>query len=656
MTSRHTPRLRTIAIPVMFALTTVVAAAAHAHAADIDPMGVGDLMPSPSTKTPAGQGTLFETYSSQSLWMLDSDYGMFDSLDPILESFADICMILVSTIGMACVVSVQWVFQLTSLPELESALTDSLGGAAAVLSATVLPAALVVGMLVAFGNAKNGGGDGAGVSQIMWVMVSAVVSISLLSTPQVWVSGVDTVRTVGAGVTMEAASAGVSGTSADFPFKMDHEPKFTDNGRDNMLRRAADSIWRSQVATPWCIAEFGSFEVCEKFAKGLLDQGTDKDKRKEWLQENVTSEAVGGDSVSWRAGHQPLMRLTVTALALLSVIIFAFLLLRLAYASLRSLIGALMLLFSGVLFASLWVIPGRPRRWGNAWFDQLLARCLESVIATLVLGAVLSVQIATTQMFDVYGWLPTTGLSIATAAVAMQFRAVIAQIFGISSSSSAGAIGGILAYRALSRATGRARSGGIPRAVITRPPGGDNGGNGGDDSSTPPGGGLMRTMRPPVPPPGPVTLSVVRPGPPQNPTTGPPVVPPPRPGGPALPTSSPNRPVLALRSNPQTPPVPPGSPVLRPETGGDPAYGFRRIPPPAAPGRNTVIKGEVLRRSTEPPTYRQPALDGTYPPSRPRPSHPVRPAAARRPAPPVTRRTPAEPLPVDYCRRPEPGA
>ncbi|MGC5401904.1 hypothetical protein ACPXCP_39960 [Streptomyces sp. DT20] len=643
MIRRQLP-LRTLAIPVMLALTTVVAAAAHAHAADIDPVGIGDLMPSPSKKAPAGQGTLFETYSNQSLWMLDSDYGVFDAIDPILEAFADICMILVSTIGMALVVCVQWVFQLTSLPEIESAITDSLEGSAGVLSATILPSAMVIGMLVAFAQTGNGG-NGAGISQIVWVMVSGVVSISLLSTPQVWVSGVDTVRTLGASVTMEAASAGVGG-STDFPFKMDHEPKFTGNGRDNMLRISADSIWRSQVATPWCIAEFGSLEVCEKFGKGLLDQGGDKDKRKEWLQKNVTAEAVGNDSTSWRQGHNPLMRLAVTAVALLSSVILAFLLLRLAFASLSSLIGALLLLLCGAFFAALWVIPGRPRKWGNGWFDQLLSRCLDSVISTLVLGAILAVQTACAEMFTVYGWLPTTGLNIAAAAVAMKFRGVVGQIFGVSAgSSSASALGGVLAYRALSRATGRARVGGGdgPRAVTTAARrGGTNGGGGGGGTTGggPPeleGGPMRAALRPPPPPPAAIAMSVVRPALPPAPSTSA-AVPLPRTGVPARSASAaPARPTQA-----------------------EPAYAFRHIPPPTPPS-DTVIRGEVLRRA-EAPAYRQPALDGTYPPPQPRRPAPTTaarrpaPTAARRPAPTGQPRQAPLPVPASPPRPPAPGA
>jgi hypothetical protein len=139
-----------------------------------------------------------------------------------------------------------------------------------------------------------------------------------------------------------------------------------------MLRKSSDAMWRGYVATPWCLAEFGSFEVCKKYGPELLKQGPSKDDRKKWLQDNVTDESVGGDSVKWRQGHSPVQRIMVVLPALIVIVIFAVLVLSLAFASIASLLGALMLLVAGVFFACLWVIPGRPREWGVRWFDQLV--------------------------------------------------------------------------------------------------------------------------------------------------------------------------------------------------------------------------------------------------------------------------------------------
>ncbi|MGW2227456.1 hypothetical protein [Streptomyces formicae] len=631
------PRMRTVLIPVMFAFTTLMVFAGHAQAADIDPVGIGDLMPSPDSKVPKGQGTMYETYSNPNLWVLDSDFGKWDILDPMAESIADVCMALIGVIATACIVIVSWIFQLTSIPPLQDAITKSIGGAAKGMTATLLPTALAVGGLVAFAQKRQGGGEG-GLGQIAWVMISGVVSISLLTSPGTWVSGVDTARTVGANVTMDAASAGIGDGGGDFPFKMDHKPKFSGNGRDDMLRKSQDAVWRSYVATPWCVANFGSFEACENHGNDLLKKGTNKDKRKEWLQDNVTTEAVGGDSVKWRQGHTPVGRIMVTLPALISVILFAALVLMLAFTSLASLLGALMLLLTGVFFACLWVIPGRPRQWGLAWFDQLLARTLESIIATLVLGAVLSVQAACTTMFNEYGWLPTSGLSIAAAIVAMKFRAVVAQIVGVSGTTSGGNMAGFLAARALSGKGGKTKKKGSdhdyqPVTTTNRPRPSAGGSNNPGGGALPPGGNgpagiagaILNRPRPPaprpLPPPGNSPGLPANPGPALPAGLGKPDT------GPVItldrdqPTPSGKGAGAPLPTNRPRPPLPAGtgadtavgsaaggrapSAVLRPETGTAPTPGgFRQAVPPSAStssGGPKVIQATVIRSTPNGP-------------------------------------------------------
>ncbi|MFF6852747.1 hypothetical protein [Streptomyces antimycoticus] len=630
----------------MFAITTLMVAAGHAHAADIDPVGVGDLMPSPASKVGKDEGTLYETYQNPNLWQLDSDFGKWDILDPMAESIADICMALIAVLGTACVVVVTWIFQLVSIPALQNAITKSIGGAASGLISTLLPSALAVGALVAFAQHKKGGGGG-GLSQLTWVFVSGVVSVSLLTSPGTWVGGVESARQIGANVAMDATSKGLGDGTGDFPFKLDHKPKFTGETRDDMLRKASNAVWTSYVATPWCVANFGSFEVCEKYGKDLLNRGTSKGNRKEWLQDNVNDEAVGSDSVKWRQGHSPVGRIMVTLPCLVAIIVFAALVLMLAFTSLASLIGALMLLVAGVIFACMWVIPGRPRTWGLGWFDQLLGRTLESTIAMMTLGSVLTVNTACTTLFDQYGYLPATGISIAGAVVGFKFRAIVAQIFGVSGTSTVGGqMMGLLAARSLSKLgrRGDRRRGGsdhTPQPVRTR--GGRGGGRGGAGSG---GGGRGGGGLPAIPG-GPGSaddfeMTITRP--PMRPPAPAPLPGPDRPGGadrPGLPAGTtptrPSAPTVTLdrddRNSPTgkaraTVPPPPTRPTLpegetsarpdavrltrtssseRPDTMTH--YQFRQAPPLAPPrpdGNPRVIQGTVVRSSTTPPPKRVP--------------------------------------------------
>ncbi|MFI9005527.1 hypothetical protein [Streptomyces sp. NPDC053541] len=700
MLHRRWPRLRNLAVPLLFAYVTLVLAAGQAHAEDIRPVGVGDLMPSPDLKVPDGQGTLYETYGDEGLWILDEQFGVGDAFEASFHMIADIFMALTAAITKGCIVIVQWIFQLTSIPALENAVTKSIGGAAQGLTATLLPAALAVGGIVAFAQHKKGGG---GLSQIAWVLISGVFSISLLTSPQTWVDGVDSARQVGASVTMQATSAGLGDGEATFPFETKHEPRFTGNGRDDMLRKSADSVWRSYTATPWCVAEFGSLEVCEKYGADLLEQGTDRDAREEWLKSHVSDATVGEESVSFRQGHEPGTRVVITILAFINVVLFAILIITLAFTSLASLLGALMLLLTGVIFACLWVIPGRPRQWGLAWFDQILARTLESLIATMVLGAVLSIQAATSQIFAEYGWLPTSGLSIAAATVGLKFRDVLAQIFGVRGASSGGMMAGVLVSRMLNRNSGGGNGGArkIPPhnrfrnlPPLPRPTPGAGGGGGGTrpwdpdiipalplgtgaGSSASPAVTLTRVRpRPPAPRPIPapagaaagaaggngalpagtpaakpaataIPTAAPRPAaiPAQAAAALPAGTPPPAPVQPPRPALSPaggGNGAAAGTNTPGTatgtPPQTPASPVMRPEAGGTPTYAFRQAPPPtaAAASDSRIIQGTVIRRVDTPVG---PNSGGR--PSQRTPQPPPRAAAPpdRRPTAPSTRST-----------------
>ncbi|MFF2548373.1 hypothetical protein ACFVUY_38250 [Kitasatospora sp. NPDC058063] len=684
------PRLRNLLIPFMFFLCL---GTMPAHAANISPVGIGDLMPSPSTNIPSGGTTMFETYNNMLLWELDSDLGVSDVLDGTLGAFADVCMMLIVVIGRAVVVVVQWLFALTSIPELEHAITRSIGGAATGLTETLLPAALAIGAVVAFADHKRSGGNG-GLSQLAWVAVSGVVSISLLTSPGAWVSGVDTARTVGAGITMQATSAGLGDGTQSFPWQMDHAPQFTGNPRDDALRKSSDSVWRAYVAGPWCLAEFGSLEACRKFGPGLMAQGDDPEKRKEWLQDNVTQDAVGKASVKWRQGHRPAARLAVLFFCLVSLLIFAVLVLMLCFASLASLLGALMLLLTGVIFACLWVIPGKPRQWGMAWFDQLLGRTLESTVATLVLGAVLSMQTATTQMFGTYGWLPSAGISIAVGVVGIKFRRTIATIFGVSGSSSSG-VGGLMMMQALTKAGGRLLkrrpSKGTPKKG--KGPGGDKGGSGGpgDGSGSGSAGGTgtgtgrsggggqpptPTRPRPIPPPPPPLPDQALDPAPARVPLpagsrtgsgsttsdhrTSPRPLPRPEPrpipaaagsGTARTPlsadtsTSRPDagtgdRPApIAEHHRPELPPARTAPSAVEPTPARDddgPEYGFRQAPPPPLPGEPRVVRGEVISRTPPVVADRPPRRRGT---TTPPPARRVAPAARTQvPTPRATRR------------------
>ncbi|MCX5207532.1 hypothetical protein OG897_39780 [Streptomyces sp. NBC_00237] len=503
------PRKRTVMIPLVGIYVTLMVTAQSAWAKDYTPVGIGDLLPSVDIPYTKGQGTLYEEYGNPLLYTVTDDYGMWDVMDPMLEIPAIICMALTAVVGSAAVTIVQWIFNVTTIPPLENAITASVGGAAKTLTETLLPSAMVIGALVAWANHRRAAGSG--LSQLGWVAVSTIFSISLLMAPQTWVNGIDSVRNVGSSVAMNATSAGL-GDGTKEPIDLGHKTTYGNNERDNMLRKSSDAVWRTYVATPWCVVQFGSLDACKAEGKGLLDAGVNPEDRKEHMKD--VGDRIGGDSNSWVDGHNPVGRMMVAIPALICVILFSALVLMLAFASLASLIGALMMLVTGVIFACLWIIPGRPRMWGVRWFDFLLGYTLQSGIATMTLGSVLVVTTAATRMMGEYGYAAGAGISIATAIVAFKFRSVLESIVGVTGlTSPAAAVGGLLAARAAGKAgwgitkgLGRGLAGmRLPR--MPRMPsrgGGGGGGNTGRPTTPqlPPGGtpGALAGARRPMPP------------------------------------------------------------------------------------------------------------------------------------------------------------
>ncbi|WP_372412598.1 hypothetical protein [Streptomyces luteireticuli] len=416
------PRTRTALIPLLGILATLGALAPAAAADgpdDYAPGGVGELMPSPIK--PDGQGTLFETYSPDVFQLdkqLSSDLTGGDLIDGWMNGIAEFLMRILTVIGRAAVVIVEWCFNFVSLPEIEKPIEHAIGAAAAPMVQMFLPAALAVGGFTAWARRSQTSPLG----QLAWVAASAALATTLLVSPGTWVKGVDNGRKVGSDLAMTTIGAGLTGTDdAAMPFKTP-EPQWSGNAKDDTMRRAADAVWRTYVVTPWCVADLGTIKACQKWGPSIVKLKDDMDGREDYLKTTLTDKTVGKAAVNWRQGHTPGGRIAVLAAAIVSATIFCALVIVMAFATLASLIGALMLLVCGVAFATLWCIPGKPRQWGVAWFEMLLGLVLVSFTSTMLLGSVMVVSCAMLTMLGTYGWLMVSALNICATVMAFKVK------------------------------------------------------------------------------------------------------------------------------------------------------------------------------------------------------------------------------------------
>jgi hypothetical protein len=405
---------------------TAVAASQTAFAADGDPQptnptGFGDLLPTPDL-TNGDTRTLFENYGPMA-YSLDVDSSWRDPLASVFNGYAQLVMMYIVAVIRGAISVGWWLFSLTDIKAVSDATSGVIGGASSSMMGWLLPSALAVGACAAYMQKRS---SGSAMSQLLWVGAAGVMCVSFALSATTWVKGVDGARQLGAEAVMSASSASLDKT-VQTPIAWP-EPAFTGTPRDTLLRKSADATWRGFAVTPWCIAEFGSIEACQRYGKEILDRGTNTDARMDYINGPLKAAEGGSDeaaTVRWTQGKNPFGRIGVLTLAAIAATLFAFLTVALAFTALMAFVGCLLLLVVGVFFTCLWVIPGRPRQWGINWFEALLGFVVQSILAMLVFATTLSLVTAVYGLAGVLGWLPVSGLAIVVLIAGFQLRRVL---------------------------------------------------------------------------------------------------------------------------------------------------------------------------------------------------------------------------------------
>lgn len=419
---RRTVALSTLAVSIVVASQTAMARG-QAEPDPTTPTGIGDLLPAPMPASAVGDNpTLFEKYSPTN-YTFDWDSSWRSPLESVFNGLSEMIFGWLTAIVRGAIAVSYWLFSFTQVGPISDATSKIIGAAGQNLMAWLFPSAIAFGAVVAYMQRRA---HGSAMSQIFWVFTAGLVSVSFAVSPTVWVNGIDGARQVGADMVMSTTS-GLVGGDTQTPISIDEKPAWKGTAKDDLLRKSADATWRGFAVTPWCIAEFGSIEACQRYGKGVLDRGTDMDARKKYI-DNEMERAEGSDdapTMQWTKGKNPFGRLAVVTLALIPAVIFAFLSVALALTALMAYVGCLMLLVVGVVFACLWVIPGKPRQWGMNWFEALLGMMIQAILAMLVFGTALSLVTAIYSLSSTMGWLPMIGLAIVVLIAAFQLRRVL---------------------------------------------------------------------------------------------------------------------------------------------------------------------------------------------------------------------------------------
>lgn len=382
-------------------LCSGVAVAADDHG-PIELPGMGSLFPIPDPAPGTGH-TLREAYPDNA-WAITSEMenvGGADTIDLALSTIADIMLFFIKMLVYCIIGMSYWIFGSTSLPGANTGTADMMSSLSQIALTQMLPITLTLAFLVAYAQVRR-----LDWSTAIWAVLSAMLAIGMMTGPLQVVAGVDTIRQAGMTV-VASVSTGAGEQSLKDPLPSPEPPVYdASNPKTTMLRSVEDTVWRQLVATPWCMAQFGSLEACQRFGPHMLTLTSNEARQKytkDTIYKNLSDSGndrdQGKDSATgqWIKGEDNGGRIGLLAFNLLFVIIFGILLLGTGLTALVGLGMSYMLLGIGPFFAALWVIEGRPRQWGMGWFNLLVGAIASTIISSLlfmvalnVVGAVIS--------------------------------------------------------------------------------------------------------------------------------------------------------------------------------------------------------------------------------------------------------------------------
>lgn len=505
-------KARRLAAYLAMIVGLLVATAMPAGADEPDgytPDGMGGLFSTPSLE--AGlQPTLFEATTSED-WALDfipnSGWHVADNaFKRFFNGLANLNMWGTQALTRAAI-SLSWnVSDQSAYQSITNDLAKPFSGTANAVHGWLLPSLMGIGA-VAF-LISLGGRKGKALQQGLTMITVGVLAISMSTHPGYWTGAVNGTRDIGQDI---ASTMAVEATeNATVPFS---GPQATTNPATpttNAMRHNADTIWRTFVASPWCLAEFGSLDACQKYGWNVVGQkdgaSESSGTRYEYIY-NTFSENVGGtDTAAWQftAGHYPIQRVVITLFALLAAAVFTLLMAILALSSMAFGIMSIFLLYLGPILLPFAIIPGMPRSWARNWLALLVGFTLTGVGVLLIQSAALSVSVAVIKLSNTHGWFVTVTLNLMTVLAALLLLPHVRSIFGAPPTGALSAFtrmtGAAMAMRAISgRGKGAARTQGAGRNNRPAQPKGGSGNSGGSPKTGPAGPHMAKPNPTPAP-------------------------------------------------------------------------------------------------------------------------------------------------------------
>lgn len=466
----------------------MIGATSMAHADDlfIGPPGTTQ----PATSSAATPFERYDTADYTFLYSPDSNNDGFAGGKGLINETLNGVEIALFWVGASIIrgalIAMQWLLGLDlyadNSDQINSAVTDVTNK----LMIPMLSITLVIAGFTAYARHKK---EKSGFDDFSWIAASTILALGFGLFPGTVIGLADGVRafvgtqvmTIYADVAGDDKNALGVNNGADIPGNQqcgkagNCEQQTARNGS----RMLVNTLWDSWVNTPWCYAQFKSLATCKavdtiseakadgskpKNSEVILDQDLREALTKKLGKTPYDEISNGGKYEPWNGndrwirGESPARFGAVLFFFLVSVPIAA-LLLGLTIFGLLAAIGLLLLVIVGPFFLMMWMIPGIPRRIGMQWLHSVIAVLMQSVLITLVLGAVAIVTAILNSKIQTYGYFMAALFNLVVIVTAWRLRAQMEQAHlsasggGSLGMSSSMPVSSYMAMRALSATT-----------------------------------------------------------------------------------------------------------------------------------------------------------------------------------------------------------
>lgn len=298
-----------------------------------------------------------------------------------------------------------------------------------------------------------------------------VIALGLWISPASFTGGLNMGRDIGQKVVSTVVSSSPVSSKEPFEWETNYS---AENNTKSFALQVQDAYWRTFIVTPWCVGEFGGdMGLCRQHGAEVLKKGKYDDRHKYYEDEVINKQEkdshiqkiLKGDDWSGRVG----LVLFGALIALIGSILVGLL----VFNALVAWFQAVLLLFLGVFFLPLGIIPGVSRSWLINWATRLVGAVVINALMMLLLVSTMSIIAGISTSGVEWNQQLITEIFVLFAAFGL--KNVVQQIVN-SSGAGSGGLSQLIMIRAMSRtgALGRravaATASRVGQAVRSRTP------------------------------------------------------------------------------------------------------------------------------------------------------------------------------------------